>query len=91
MRLQGIHYLHDVLRTVVDEIYEERKQCEIDTTRFKDGENLDANLVSRGRCFKINTHSLICSDFIKAGFDTNVSGVLDWKSNHKLNKENYVG
>ncbi|XP_041483559.1 ras GTPase-activating protein 3-like, partial [Lytechinus variegatus] len=46
MRLQGLHYLHDVLKGVVDDIYEERKQCEIDTTKFKDGENLEANLAN---------------------------------------------
>ncbi|XP_071484024.1 ras GTPase-activating protein 3-like [Diadema antillarum] len=46
MRLQGLHYLHDVLKGVVDEIYEERKQCEIDTSKFRDGENLEANLAN---------------------------------------------
>lgn len=46
MRMEGLYYLHETLKNLVKEILEERKPCEIDTTKFRDGENLNVNLVS---------------------------------------------
>lgn len=46
MRLSGLHYLHNTLRPVVDEIFADKKPCEIDPARVKDKSMIDTNLVN---------------------------------------------
>lgn len=46
MRLSGLHYLHNTLRPIVDEIFAERKPCEIDPARVKDKSVIDSNLIN---------------------------------------------
>lgn len=43
MKLTGMLYLQDTLKTVVAKILTERLPCEIDPTRLKDGESLKVN------------------------------------------------
>ncbi|XP_022102005.1 ras GTPase-activating protein 3-like isoform X1 [Acanthaster planci] len=44
MRMEGLHYLYDTLRDLLESIYDERKPCEIDPSKLKDGDSLDTNL-----------------------------------------------
>ncbi|XP_055637330.1 GTPase-activating protein isoform X2 [Toxorhynchites rutilus septentrionalis] len=46
MRLSGLHYLHNTLRPIVDEIFAEKKPCEIDPARVKDKSMIDSNLIN---------------------------------------------
>ncbi|KAL1377572.1 hypothetical protein pipiens_004154 [Culex pipiens pipiens] len=46
MRLSGLHYLHNTLRPIVEEIFAEKKPCEIDPARVKDKSMIDTNLVN---------------------------------------------
>ncbi|KAK7499228.1 hypothetical protein BaRGS_00009488 [Batillaria attramentaria] len=40
MKLVGLPYLHDTLKTFIDDVCDDPKPCEIDPTRLKEGENL---------------------------------------------------
>ncbi|XP_055373374.1 GTPase-activating protein isoform X2 [Condylostylus longicornis] len=44
MRLSGLHYLHNTLRPVLDQILHEKKPCEIDPARVKDKSVVVSNL-----------------------------------------------
>ncbi|KAK9888486.1 hypothetical protein WA026_000737 [Henosepilachna vigintioctopunctata] len=44
MRLIGLRYLHKTLRPTLDLIFSEKKPCEIDPTRIKDSNTIQANL-----------------------------------------------
>ncbi|XP_046555500.1 ras GTPase-activating protein 3-like [Haliotis rubra] len=44
MKLVGLPYLHDTLKTIIDQIFEERKLCEVDPARMKEGASLEENL-----------------------------------------------
>ncbi|PIK46528.1 putative ras GTPase-activating protein 3, partial [Apostichopus japonicus] len=44
MHMEGLYYLHKTLKELIEEIIEERKPCEIDSAKFRDGENLTVNL-----------------------------------------------
>ncbi|XP_071838198.1 ras GTPase-activating protein 3-like isoform X3 [Apostichopus japonicus] len=44
MHMEGLYYLHKTLKELIEEILEERKPCEIDSAKFRDGENLAVNL-----------------------------------------------
>ncbi|XP_062561540.1 GTPase-activating protein [Armigeres subalbatus] len=46
MRLSGLHYLHNTLRPIVEEIFADKKPCEIDPARVKDKNVIDTNLVN---------------------------------------------
>ncbi|EAT48915.1 AAEL000093-PA [Aedes aegypti] len=46
MRLSGLHYLHNTLRPIVEEIFADKKPCEIDPARVKDKSMIDTNLVN---------------------------------------------
>ncbi|XP_062712652.1 GTPase-activating protein [Aedes albopictus] len=46
MRLSGLHYLHNTLRPIVEEIFADKKPCEIDPARVKDKGQIDTNLVN---------------------------------------------
>ncbi|KXJ20396.1 Ras GTPase-activating protein 3 [Exaiptasia diaphana] len=46
MKHAGMQYLHDTIKHLVDEIFEERKSCEIDPSRLRDGQSLEANLAN---------------------------------------------
>ncbi|EDO43446.1 predicted protein [Nematostella vectensis] len=46
MKHAGMQYLHETIKTLVDEIYEERKCCEIDPSRLRDGDSLPQNLAN---------------------------------------------
>ncbi|XP_055606604.1 GTPase-activating protein [Uranotaenia lowii] len=46
MRLSGLHYLHNTLRPIVEEIFADKKPCEIDPARVKDKSQIDSNLVN---------------------------------------------
>uniref|UniRef100_T1IVH0 Ras GTPase-activating protein 3 n=1 Tax=Strigamia maritima TaxID=126957 RepID=T1IVH0_STRMM len=43
MRLAGLHYLHETLKGTLDQVLNERKCCEIDPTRIREGDNIDVN------------------------------------------------
>jgi Ras GTPase-activating protein 3 len=44
MRLIGLHYLHNTLRPIVEEILTERKPCEIDPSKAGDKTDIETNL-----------------------------------------------
>ncbi|XP_053697913.1 GTPase-activating protein [Sabethes cyaneus] len=46
MRLSGLHYLHNTLRPIVEEIFADKKPCEIDPARVKDKSMIDNNLLN---------------------------------------------
>ncbi|XP_053680398.1 GTPase-activating protein [Anopheles nili] len=63
MRLSGLHYLHATLRPIVEEIFAEKKPCEIDPTRVKDVGAIEGNLHNLqdyvGKVFEAITKSAI--------------------------------
>jgi Ras GTPase-activating protein 3 len=44
MRLIGLHYLHNTLRPIVEEILSDKKPCEIDPTKANDKTDIETNL-----------------------------------------------
>ncbi|GAB1866707.1 Ras GTPase-activating protein 3 [Camponotus japonicus] len=46
MRLAGLHYLHSTLRPAMEQVFLEKKQCEIDPTRVKDSNTIQTNLAN---------------------------------------------
>ncbi|XP_067037684.1 ras GTPase-activating protein 3-like isoform X1 [Acropora muricata] len=46
MKHAGMYYLHDTIKCLVDEIYDDRKHCEIDPAKLREAESLEANLVN---------------------------------------------
>ncbi|XP_041351438.1 ras GTPase-activating protein 3-like isoform X2 [Gigantopelta aegis] len=46
MKLVGIPYLHDTLKPSISKVCSEQLACEIDSTRLKDGENINDNLTN---------------------------------------------
>ncbi|EFN60533.1 Ras GTPase-activating protein 3 [Camponotus floridanus] len=46
MRLAGLHYLHSTLRPAMEQVFLEKKQCEIDPTRVKDSNTIQTNLTN---------------------------------------------
>ncbi|XP_063977127.1 GTPase-activating protein isoform X2 [Diachasmimorpha longicaudata] len=44
MRLAGLHYLHSTLRPAMEQVFLEKKPCEIDPTRVKDANTIQTNL-----------------------------------------------
>ncbi|XP_015603727.1 ras GTPase-activating protein 3 isoform X2 [Cephus cinctus] len=46
MRLAGLHYLHSTLRPAMEQVFLERKPCEIDPTRVKDANTIQTNLAN---------------------------------------------
>lgn len=46
MRLAGLHYLHSTLRPAMEQVFLEKKPCEIDPTRVKDGNTIQTNLAN---------------------------------------------
>uniref|UniRef100_A0A182R172 Ras GTPase-activating protein n=1 Tax=Anopheles farauti TaxID=69004 RepID=A0A182R172_9DIPT len=63
MRLSGLHYLHATLRPIVEEIFAEKKPCEIDPTRVKDVGQIEGNLHNLqdyvGKVFEAITKSAV--------------------------------
>ncbi|KAH0949487.1 hypothetical protein HN011_005751 [Eciton burchellii] len=46
MRLAGLHYLHSTLRPAMEQVFLEKKPCEIDPARVKDGNTIETNLAN---------------------------------------------
>ena len=46
MRIDGLYYLHDTLQDLLEDIFENKKPCEVDPAKLKDGESLETNMVS---------------------------------------------
>ncbi|XP_023709335.1 GTPase-activating protein isoform X3 [Cryptotermes secundus] len=46
MKLAGLHYLHNTLRSSLDLVFRERKPCEIDPARVRDPAMIEANLTN---------------------------------------------
>ncbi|KYM80172.1 Ras GTPase-activating protein 3 [Atta colombica] len=46
MRLAGLHYLHSTLRPAMEQVFLEKKPCEIDPSRVKDGNTIETNLTN---------------------------------------------
>lgn len=44
MRLAGLHYLHETLRPALEQVFSERKPCEIDPARVKDSAAIQTNM-----------------------------------------------
>lgn len=44
MRLAGLHYLHETLRPSLDQVFAEKKPCEIDPARVKDPTVIQTNM-----------------------------------------------
>uniref|UniRef100_A0A182SW20 Ras-GAP domain-containing protein n=1 Tax=Anopheles maculatus TaxID=74869 RepID=A0A182SW20_9DIPT len=63
MRLSGLHYLHATLRPIVEEIFAEKKPCEIDPSRVKDVGAIEGNLHNLqdyvGKVFEAITKSAV--------------------------------
>ncbi|KAJ7381585.1 Ras GTPase-activating protein 2, partial [Desmophyllum pertusum] len=45
MKHAGMYYLHDTIKCLVDEIFDDHKRCEIDPAKLREGESLEANLI----------------------------------------------
>lgn len=46
MKLIGSQYLHETLRYVIHRVIREKKACEIDTTRIREGQSLEENMAN---------------------------------------------
>ncbi|XP_076246616.1 ras GTPase activating protein 1 isoform X3 [Calliopsis andreniformis] len=46
MRLAGLHYLHSTLRPAMEQVFLEKRPCEIDPTRVKDANTVQTNLAN---------------------------------------------
>lgn len=46
MKLAGLHYLHNTLRSSLDLVFRERKPCEIDPARVRDPAMIETNLTN---------------------------------------------
>ncbi|XP_017875517.1 GTPase-activating protein isoform X2 [Ceratina calcarata] len=46
MRLAGLHYLHSTLRPAMEQVFSEKKPCEIDPSRVKDANTIQTNLTN---------------------------------------------
>ncbi|KAK0163577.1 hypothetical protein PV327_007245 [Microctonus hyperodae] len=46
MRLAGLHYLHSTLKPAMEQVFLEKKPCEIDPTRVKDANTIQTNLAN---------------------------------------------
>ncbi|XP_011687807.1 PREDICTED: ras GTPase-activating protein 3 isoform X2 [Wasmannia auropunctata] len=46
MRLAGLRYLHSTLRPAMEQVFLEKKPCEIDPARVKDGNTIETNLTN---------------------------------------------
>jgi hypothetical protein len=46
MKLAGLHYLHNTLRSSLDLVFRERKPCEIDPARVRDLAMIETNLTN---------------------------------------------
>ncbi|RWS16363.1 ras GTPase-activating protein 3-like protein [Dinothrombium tinctorium] len=73
MKLIGMRYLHETLRDTIDKILTEKKPCEIDPSRLKDGDNLSENLQNLtnyvDNAFKAITNSaLMCPQLMCEAF-----------------------
>ncbi|XP_025079418.1 ras GTPase-activating protein 3-like isoform X2 [Pomacea canaliculata] len=73
MKLVGLPYLHDTLRAFIDNVCDEPKSCEIDSTRIKDGENHDQNLENLKSYVKsaleaITASGLVCPTLLRDVF-----------------------
>lgn len=54
MRLAGLHYLHETLRPALEQVFSERKPCEIDPARVKDSAAIQTNMENlKVECYKL--------------------------------------
>ncbi|GFS09451.1 Ras family protein [Elysia marginata] len=75
MKLMGIPYLSDTLKTFIDQVVMEAKPCEIDPSRLKDGEDITSNLSTLygyvSECINSITNSgLVCPSVMRDVFST---------------------
>ena len=59
MRLAGLHYLHSTLRPAMEQVFLEKKSCEIDPTRVKDANTIQTNLTNLKVSKKTNYYIII--------------------------------
>ncbi|XP_046990174.1 GTPase-activating protein isoform X1 [Schistocerca americana] len=59
MRLAGRHYLHNTLRPAIDLVFQERKPCEIDSSRCKDPSIIQTNLANLKICFLLSQQEYV--------------------------------
>lgn len=73
MKLIGSQYLHETLRYVIHRVIREKKSCEIDATRIRDGQSLDENM-SNLTCYldlvfkSIITSVMMCPQLMRDAF-----------------------
>jgi len=76
MRLAGLHYLHSTLRPAMEQVFLEKKPCEIDPTRVKDGNTIETNLsnlkVLNYKCLSLVFSFKIESILMTIFFDRNM-------------------
>lgn len=64
MKLAGMHYLHQTLRSTLELILSEKKPCEIDPSKLKEGESIESNMCNLrlyiDQIFCAITNSALC-------------------------------
>ncbi|KAK7089995.1 hypothetical protein V1264_009860 [Littorina saxatilis] len=76
MKLVGLPYLHDTLKAFVDYVCDDPKPCEIDSTRIRDGENLNDNLGNTKSYVKGALEAITGSGLVCPALMRDVFGVL---------------
>lgn len=64
MRLAGLHYLHSTLRPAMEQVFLEKKPCEIDPSRVKDGNTIETNLTN----LKVLNHKYLSHTYKRVPF-----------------------
>jgi len=64
MRLAGLHYLHSTLRPAMEQVFLEKKPCEIDPSRVKDGNTIETNLTN----LKVLNHKYLSHTYKRMPF-----------------------
>ncbi|CAL1529993.1 unnamed protein product, partial [Lymnaea stagnalis] len=87
MKLLGLPYLHDTLKSYIAQVITEAKPCEIDPSRLKEGESLDTNLENlycyvKDAVDRIVNSGLVCPPGMRDVFSTLKSqAILNYPDN----------
>lgn len=61
MKLAGLRYLHTTLRPAMNQVFQERKPCEIDPTRVRDSNAIETNLANLTEYVRIVFEAIVQS------------------------------
>ncbi|KAK0054552.1 ras GTPase-activating protein 3-like isoform X2, partial [Biomphalaria pfeifferi] len=75
MKILGLPYLHDTLKSFIERVIFESKPCEIDGSKLRDGENVETNLENlygyvKDAVDKIVNSALVCPSGMRDVFST---------------------